>query len=762
MNNSKRRRLKDSLARYTISIGGGATILVILALFVFIFIEVYPLFKDVTVTKKISYKLKTDVIAVGIGEYQEVSYVVYKTGDIEFLSLSSRDVVKRYPLENLRGAGITSVDKYRDRIVLGTDDGRILSVSVRLSAIFQEGVRNIHPEVAEGEVVLLYDKGMEIAGSFPYLITSRSAGDASVTAVYTNDNRLLLVSSETTTTLFGPEEKREFRRDITGLINHQHTDFREIQHNVPPTVNSGMHSADKAHGIKITAMALDLFMENLYVGTSDGEVFHIDVRQREAPVLVERVKVSDSAVTALGFLLGDVSLVIGDSRGGVSVWMKVRDGSASSGWVLKKVHTLESHQASVRAIVSSRRGKGFVTAASDGTIHLNHATSGQTLLSLDTGVTPVALGFSPKTDGILMADSLHHLFHWKISNPHPETTFKTLFGKVWYEGYEEPEYVWQSTGGTDDFEPKLSLVPLIFGTIKGTFYALIIAVPIGTIGALYTSQFLHSSLRIIKPIIEIMAALPSVILGFLAGLWLAPLMERIFPALVIMPLMILASVFAAHFLWKILPASVKGRYNHGIEVLVLIPFIILAVYVSLHLGGAFESLAFGGDYRQWLLNVLGLQYDQRNAVVVGFAMGFAVIPLVFTISEDAMSNVPSSLISASLAVGATPWQTAVRIVLPAASPAIFSAIMIGFGRTVGETMIVLMATGNTPIMDWNLFNGFRALAANIAVEIPEAPVGGTLYRVLFLASLLLFVTTFIVNTVAEVIRQRMKRKYGKL
>jgi phosphate transport system permease protein len=157
-----------------------------------------------------------------------------------------------------------------------------------------------------------------------------------------------------------------------------------------------------------------------------------------------------------------------------------------------------------------------------------------------------------------------------------------------------------------------------------------------------------------------------------------------------------------------------------------------------------------------------MTYDQRNAVVVGLAMGFAVIPIIFAISEDAFSNVPQNLVSGSLALGANRWQTVTRVVLPTASPGIFSAVMIGFGRAVGETMIVLMATGNTPIMDWSPFNGFRTLSANIAVEIPEAPVGGTLYRALFLAALVLFALTFLVNTAAELVRQRLRERYSRL
>ena len=174
-----------------------------------------------------------------------------------------------------------------------------------------------------------------------------------------------------------------------------------------------------------------------------------------------------------------------------------------------------------------------------------------------------------------------------------------------------------------------------------------------------------------------------------------------------------------------------------------------------------ENWFFAGDMRQWLTDV-GYTYDQRNSLVVGVAMGFAVIPTIYSISEDAVFNVPKHLTQGALALGATPWQTVTRVVLLTASPGIFSAVMIGFGRAVGETMIVLMATGNSPVMNFNIFEGMRTLSANIAVEMPEAAVGGTHYRILFLAALVLFVITFLLNTVGEVVRQRLRRRYGSL
>jgi phosphate transport system permease protein len=389
-------------------------------------------------------------------------------------------------------------------------------------------------------------------------------------------------------------------------------------------------------------------------------------------------------------------------------------------------------------------------------------TSERTLLALSGGSATAAM-ITPKGDGLLVAREDGSLARYAVHNPHPEVSWRALFGKVWYEGYGRPEYVWQSTGATNDFETKFSLVPLVFGTLKGTFYALLFAIPLAVMGALYTSQFVHPDIRgRIKPTVEVMAALPSVVIGFVAGLYLAPLVERWVVPILLMMVVMPAAGTAGVLLWAYLPRKAARRLKPGMELALILPLLLLGAWISLRLGPEAEAALFGGDFRLWLSSALGLTYDQRNSLVVGLAMGFAVIPIIFTIADDAFSSVPSHLTAGSLALGASRWQTALRVVVPTASPGVFSAIMIGFGRAVGETMIVLMATGNTPVLDWSIFNGMRTLSANIAVEIPEAPHGGTLYRILFLAAALLFTMTFVVNTVAEVVRQRLREKYRAL
>jgi phosphate transport system permease protein len=348
-----------------------------------------------------------------------------------------------------------------------------------------------------------------------------------------------------------------------------------------------------------------------------------------------------------------------------------------------------------------------------------------------------------------------------IDNPHPEVSFATLWKKVWYENYPEPQYVWQSTASNAAFEPKLSLAPLAFGTLKASLYAMIFAVPIALLGATYTAVFMAPALRRkIKPTIELMAALPTVILGFLAGLWLAPLIENQLASLFAMTLILPPGLLLFAFAWSRPALQQRIPWLRGWEPILLLPVMIALVLFALWVAPPLQQLIFGGDLREWLSQEAGVSFDQRNAIVVGVAMGFSVIPIIFSIAEDALYAVPTSLTDGSLALGATRWQSLVRIVLPTASPGIFSGLMIGLGRAVGETMIVLMATGNTPIMNWNLFEGMRTLAANIAIEMPESAIASTHFRVLFLSALVLFVFTFLVNTVAEIIRQRLRERYA--
>ena len=234
------------------------------------------------------------------------------------------------------------------------------------------------------------------------------------------------------------------------------------------------------------------------------------------------------------------------------------------------------------------------------------------------------------------------------------------------------------------------------------------------------------------------------------------------PGMFLVVILIPLFVILASFLWQKLPRSIRLKVPEGWEAALLIPVLCIAITLSMLLSLPMEKAFFGGNMPLWITNTLGLDFDQRNSLVVGIAMGFAVIPTIFSISEDAIYSVPKHLTTGSLALGATRWQTMVKVVLLTASPGIFSAIMIGLGRAVGETMIVVMATGNTAIMDMNIFQGFRALSANIAVEMPESEVGSTHYRILFLAGLVLFIATFVFNTLAEVVRQRLRVKYSNL
>ena len=438
----------------------------------------------------------------------------------------------------------------------------------------------------------------------------------------------------------------------------------------------------------------------------------------------------------------------------------VKLSSAPTEWVV--VRTLDNLNAPPTVIAPASRRRGFAVGTEDGHVSLYYSTSGRRLLNDRWSERPVsALAIDPKSDGaVLISGST--VLRRSIKNPHPEISFRTLFLPVWYEGYAAPKWVWQSTGGSDVSEPKLSVWPLIFGTFKATLYAMLVSLPLALMAAIYVSQLAPSWLQsVVKPTLELMAAVPSVVVGFLAALWLAPRLEAALLAVLLGAIALPLSVVLALAVWRLVPVEIRRRLPKGIELLVLLATGAAVAATVAAVAGPLESRFFGGDFQRFLFTHWGLRYDQRNSIVVGLGLGFAVIPVIFTVAEDACSAVPRALVNASRALGATRWQTATRLVVPAASPGIFAAVMLGLGRAVGETMIVLMAAGNTPLLDLSIFNGMRTMSAAIAVEIPEAPVGGTLFRVLFLTGTLLFAFTFVLTTAADIVGSYLRKRYAR-
>jgi phosphate transport system permease protein len=740
----RRRLVADRAARWLVSAGGIAIIASILGILIFILIEVVPLLlpAKVTAVRRVAMPGAGRIGALLADEHRTHVATLDEHGIARVVRLDdgkevyNSDVLAAPAAAAAKPVLVNMTVPAQSRVfAAATSDGRVLLKKMEFTVTFQGSDRVVTPDMTPPAFLEL-DPEHHLLGPFAAQIDDQGAATAAAMLTGGKLAKLAVVRRAT--------EKNEMTGETTEALSR----------------------AEIAVPGRVTALVLDPQQRNLYAGTAGGELLWWPLEGAQPGML--KVANAGSPVTALNLLLGGKSLAVGQQNGALSVWFAVRQPDDSQR--LERIHEFPRQPGAVRMIAPSQRDKSFL-AASGNRLGLFFSTADRTLW---TGTVPLggstAMFYAPKADGAFLAGTGlsggqpgEQVAELDIHNPHPEVTFGALFGKVWYEGYSEPQYVWQSSGASNDLEPKLSLVPLMAGTLKGTFYSLLLAIPLGVFGAMYTSQFMHPAYkRYLKPVIEIMASLPSVVLGFLAGLWLAPRIEKAVPALFLALIVLPLAVLATGFLWNALPRAFRGRFPVGTEVFLFIVALAAGIWLCIALSRGFEKLAFAGDFQSWLLRATGLGFDQRNAVVVGLAMGFAVIPIIFAIAEDAFSNVPQNLVAGSLALGADRWQTVTRVVLPTASPGIFSAIMIGFGRAVGETMIVLMATGNTPIMSWNPFNGFRTLSANIAVEIPEAPQGGSLYRTLFLAGLLLFVITFIINTVAELVRQRLRERYSQL
>ena len=731
---------KDVLARRGVAVGGVGVIIAILLIFIYLLYVVIPLFKSAEAEAVASYGLPAPAagptVYLAMEEQAEIGVRFTAGGHVVFFRTHDGAVILERQLALPEGVSVTSVGTgmpTRGVVAYGLSNGRALVVRHVYRVSFPDNKRRITPalEYPLGEAPVTVDA----AGRALSRVAVQANDDQTTLLAYTADGELLLSNLRREESFLGESEDLVVESAVLPR---------------PPKA--------------VDYMLVDPEQRHAYFASADGELLFYDINEKTSPRLMQRLRVvpQGKRITALRFLTGGTSLLVGEDGGVVSQWFPVRD--ERNDMVLTRIRDFTDQHGAVSAIASEYARKGFLAADSQGKVAVYHTTAHRTLTVAAVGQTPlVNLAVAPRADAFLAEGADGQIHFWHIENEHPEVSWSALWGKVWYEGYGEPGYTWQSSSASSDFESKFSLVPISFGTLKAAFYAMILAAPLAILGAIFTAHFMAPRMRrLVKPSVEVMEALPTVILGFLAGLWLAPFIEDSLPGIVSLLLVMPLGIVLVAYLWTHLPGRVRHWVPEGWEAAVLLPVVLLLGWASLGVSPVLEEAFFGGDVRQWLTNEMGLAFDQRNSLVVGLAMGFAVIPTIFSIAEDAIFGVPKHLANGSLALGATPWQTLWRVVLLTASPGIFSALMIGFGRAVGETMIVLMATGNTPVMDWSIFQGMRTLSANIAVEMPESEVNSTHYRVLFLAALVLFMFTFFVNTAAELVRQRLRRKYSSL
>ena len=733
------RHIKDILTRYLMSFGGISVIIAIVLIAFYLLYVVLPMFKPAHIELRSEYKApggtQYETLYYAMEEQHEIGLRITSTGEAVFFRTADGVTVNESNLlmdQDMEVTAFSAGDPSQATISLGFSDGRVLLARHEYSVTYPDDIRLITPSISYPlgpDPLKVSENGSPILN-----LSAQWDGEQATIAALTRDSRLWLANYQVEESFLSDEV------EITSSVNA-----------IPVSQN-------------ITHVIVDVEQREMYLADTDGFISYYDISNKETPRLIQHVHAvpENIYITSLEFLSGGISILVGDSRGQVSQWFPVRD--QNNNYTLEKIRTFKSQNEPITRIAAEYFRKGFLTVDQSGVLGIYHTTAQRTILLEKLSSHALKqLAIAPRANTFLVEGNEGQISFYNIDNEHPEVSWKSLWGRVWYESRDKPEFIWQSSSASSDFEPKFSLTPLAFGTLKAAFYAMIFAVPLAIMGAIYTAYFMASGVRsIVKSTIEIMAALPTVILGFLAGLWFAPFVESYLPGMLMIFLLVPLSVLLAAWLWEHLPAGFRAVFPDGYEAILLVPVTIISIIAAIWLSSPVELLLFDGNMPLWLNSELGISYDQRNSLVVGIAIGFAVIPTIFSISEDAIFGVPKHLTTGSLALGATPWQTMVRVILLTASPGIFSAVMIGLGRAVGETMIVVMATGNTAIMDLNIFQGFRALSANIAVEMPESEVGSTHYRILFLAGLVLFFVTFIFNTVAEIVRQRLRSKYSTL
>ncbi|MGR5530802.1 ABC transporter permease subunit [Vibrio alfacsensis] len=722
----KKRRIKDRLVRLAVTSGGVGVLAALVLIFVYLAMVTIPLFSDAEI--ETNYASRTTQsgkpLAIAVDDYSQIGLVLTQSGEVRFLSLDdpTKPVLYTQQIANSPVAFAKSSPGL-GWYGLVDEKGEAHLFKPEFNATLRENTRP--PEVIE----LHPQMDMQLTDSSdPVASFAFSTSPNAHTLVWQTQSGLLKARWQEPKLLGSP----------------------------PVTVDYTFSSAfDTPEQMLLTPDGQILYLRN-------GSEVIVLIKQHDKFTVREVIDLTQGdknhSVRTLDLLAGAYSLLVTHNDGRVSQWFDTLQGERRT-----LTHIRDFKLASeLKYLLPDSHRKGFYSFYTNGTLQSHYTTSEKLVL--------FERAYQQAPTFAAMSNNERYLITWQddelsvtaVDNPYPEVSLSSLWQKVWYEGYPEPKFVWQSTSASDNFEAKFSLVPIAFGTIKAAMFAMLFSVPLAVLGAIYTAYFMSPRMRrVVKPSIELMEALPTVIIGFLAGLWFAPIVEDHLITVMVLLFILPLSTMVMGGVWALIPQRLRNRLPNGWHALVLMPVILLLIGLGVWLSPSIEQIFFAGDIRLFLTEH-GIGFDQRNALVVGLAMGFAVIPTIFTIAEDAIFSVPKHLSDGSLALGATPWQTLIYVVLLTASPGIFSAVMMGLGRAVGETMIVLMATGNTPLMDWNVLEGLRSLSATIAVELPESEVGSSHYRLLFLSALILFVFTFAVNALAELVRQRLRDKYRAL
>ena len=735
LNTDRSRLFKDRFAKWGISAGGVMVLIALLLIFFYLLYVVQPIFESAKVEKRNSFNVANaeQIVGLGVEEQTEVAFLLSQQGKVDFYSVQDGSFGKKLKTLSAElpsdASSFANSAPFQGHYAFGLENGSVVLVAPKFLVTFPNNERKLTPRLDYplGKMALEVDEQGAAIKRFAF----SHYEDKTAVVALTEDKRVLFSS-------FVAEENM-FTGEVEWVVER-------TELNIEGRVDELLMSPDTTRTFVRSA----------------NQIYVYDTRYPSEVEQIQLLSANEESANLVSaqLLAGANSLMLANDNGEVSQWFEV---NTDAGRQFQKIRAFETTKQSKLNIFTEFYRRTFFTTSSNGELGVYYTTSEAKLWQGKVSEGEIKhFAIAPRSNAaLILADG--KLTVLEVHNEHPEVTWSALWQEVWYEGYPEPAYIWQSTSASDDFESKFSLVPISFGTIKAAFYAMLFAVPIAISSAIYTAYFMSSGLRkVVKPTVEIMEALPTVILGFLAGLWLAPLIEEHLPAivglLILLPIGILGSALA----WTKLPASIRHKIPEGSHSIILIPVVLVVGWFSFAMSETVELWMFDGNVRQYLTNELGMTFDQRNSLVVGIAMGFAVVPTIFSIAEDAVFSVPKHLSNGSLALGATQWQTLVRVVLLTASPGIFSAVMMGLGRAVGETMIVLMATGNTPIMDWSIFQGMRTLAANIAVEMPESEVGSSHYRILFLAAFVLFIFTFVFNTLAEFVRQQLREKYSSM